>query len=123
MSDAEFHRRAREAAKTRGLAAAGLPDLAPERDQVFEHGLGVIMGPIALVGKELRRGRLVMPWPEPALRSRGYFMHMPEARRDAPAVAALRLWLLRAGQRAEAEYPAYLAARRSNRGAGRRVDA
>jgi LysR family glycine cleavage system transcriptional activator len=117
----------------RWLAAAGLPDLAPERDQVFEHfyfaiqaaldGLGVIMGPIALVGKELRRGRLVMPWPEPALRSRGYFMHMPEARRDAPAVAALRLWLLRAGQRAEAEYPAYLAARRSNRGAGRRVNA
>jgi LysR family glycine cleavage system transcriptional activator len=43
----------------RWLAAAGLSDLAPERDQVFEHfyfaiqaaldGLGVMMGPIALV--------------------------------------------------------------------------
>jgi LysR family glycine cleavage system transcriptional activator len=109
----------------RWLAAAGLSQLAPERDQVFEHfyfaiqaaldGLGVIMGPIALVEKELRSGRLVMPWPEPALRSRGYFMHVPESRRDAPAVAALRQWLLDAGGATEAKYPAYLAARRSSR--------
>ncbi len=112
----------------RWLAANGITDLAPERDQVFEHfyfaiqaaldGLGVMMGPIALVGKELQSGRLVMPWPEPALRSRGYFMYMPEARRNAPAVAALRQWLLHAGQATEAEYPAYLAVRRSSRSAG-----
>ena len=102
----------------RWLALAGLPALAPERDQVFEHfyfaiqaaldGLGVVMAPIALVGKELRRGRLVMPWPEPALRARGYFMYIPEARRDAGAVAGLRQWLRRAGQTTEAEFPAYL---------------
>ena len=111
----------------RWLTAAGLPNLAPEREQVFEHfyfaiqaaldGLGVIMGPIALVGKELRGGRLVMPWPEPALRSHGYFMHMPEARRDAPSVTALRHWLVRSGQLTEAEYPAYLTVRRNSRAA------
>jgi LysR family transcriptional regulator, glycine cleavage system transcriptional activator len=110
----------------RWLAAARLSDLTPGRDQVFEHfyfaiqaaldELRVMMGPIALVGQELQSGRLVMPWPEPALRSRGYFMHTPQARRNAPAVAALRRWLLHAGQATEAEYPAYLAAcRGSNR--------
>jgi LysR family transcriptional regulator, glycine cleavage system transcriptional activator len=109
----------------RWLAAAGLSDLTPKRDQVFEHfyfaiqaaldGLGVMMGPIALIGQELQSDRLVMPWPQSALRSRGYFMYTPEARRNAPAVAALRRWLLHAGQATEAEYPAYLAARKSNR--------
>jgi LysR family transcriptional regulator, glycine cleavage system transcriptional activator len=115
----------------RWLAAVGLSDLAPEREQVFEHfyfaiqaaldGLGVMMGPIALVGKELQSGRLVMPWPEPALRSKGYFMYMPQPRRDAPAVIALRQWLLDAGQATEAQYPTYLAARRGNRSTGRKV--
>src|SRR5258707_3655181 len=94
-------------ARPRWLAANGITDLAPERDQAFEHfyfaiqaaldGLGVMMGPIALVGKELQSGRLVMPWPEPALRSRGYFIHTPQSRRNAPAIAALRRWLLHAG--------------------------
>jgi LysR family transcriptional regulator, glycine cleavage system transcriptional activator len=97
----------------------------PERDQIFEHfyfaiqaaldGLGVMMGPIALVGQELHSDRLAMPWPQPALRSRGCLMHTPEVRRNALAVAALRRWLLHAGQATEVEYPAYLPARKSNR--------
>ena len=43
------------------MAAANVPDLKPARDQVFEHfyfaiqaaleGLGVVMGPLALISR------------------------------------------------------------------------
>ena len=106
----------------RWLALVGLPELKPAREQEFEHfyfaiqaaldGLGVVMGPIALVGEEVLQGRLVMPFPEPALRARGYFIYVPEARADAPAVVALRRWLLSTGRITEADHPRYLSARR-----------
>jgi LysR family transcriptional regulator, glycine cleavage system transcriptional activator len=105
----------------RWLAAADVPDLKPARDQVFEHfyfaiqaaleGLGVIMGPLALIGDELRAGRLLAPIREPATRTRGYFVYAPEPSSDAPAVAALRKWLASVGSAAETEYPAYLSLR------------
>ncbi|HTT80078.1 MAG TPA: LysR substrate-binding domain-containing protein [Stellaceae bacterium] len=108
----------------RWLAAAGVPQLKPLREQVFEHfyfaiqaaieGLGVVMGPLALVADELREGRLVMPIPEPALRTRGYFAYVRAAHSDAPEVSALREWLVAAGGQAEAQLPSYLAARRSS---------
>jgi hypothetical protein len=76
-----------------------VPDLKPARDQVFEHfyfaiqaaieGLGVAMGPLALVSDELREGRLVAPIKEPAIRTRGYFVYAPEPHRFA-AMAARR---------------------------------
>src|SRR5437763_2046962 len=91
----------------RWLTAAGIPNLKPARDQVFEHfyfaiqaaieGLGVAMGPLALVGDELRKGRLVAPIKEPAIRTRGYFVYAPEANSEAPAITALRQWLVNAG--------------------------
>src|ERR1700732_3919618 len=91
----------------RWLAAAHVPNLTPARDQVFEHfyfaiqaaleGLGVVMGPVALISDELRTGRLLAPIGEPALRTRGYFVYALEASSDAQAVAALRKWLLAAG--------------------------
>jgi len=69
----------------RWMAAAHVPDLTPARDQVFEHfyfaiqaaleGLGVVMGPLALISDELRAGRLLAPINEPALRTRGYFVY------------------------------------------------
>jgi LysR family transcriptional regulator, glycine cleavage system transcriptional activator len=106
----------------RWLTAAGVPDLKPARDQIFEHfyfaiqaaieGLGVAMGPLALVGDELREGRLVAPIKEPAIRTRGYFVYAPEASSEAPAVTALRQWLVNAGSLAETEYPTYLASNR-----------
>jgi LysR family transcriptional regulator, glycine cleavage system transcriptional activator len=107
----------------RWLAAANVPDLKPARDQVFEHfyfaiqaaleGLGVLMGPLALISDELRAGRLLAPISEPATRTRGYFVYAPEPSSDAPAVAALRKWLLSAGGLAETEYPTYLSSNRS----------
>ena len=107
----------------RWLTLVRLPELKPAREQHFEHfyfaiqaaldGLGVVMGPIALISEEVLQGRLAVPFPEPALRVRGYFIYVPEARVDAPAVVALRRWLLSAGRIAEAYHPRYLAARRS----------
>jgi LysR family transcriptional regulator, glycine cleavage system transcriptional activator len=105
------------------LAAANIPDLRPARDQVFEHfyfaiqaaieGLGVVMGPLALVGDELHEGRLVAPFEEPALRTRGYFVYTRLASNEASAIAAFRRWLLGAGGRTEMECPLYLSPSRS----------
>ncbi|HEY3910549.1 MAG TPA: LysR substrate-binding domain-containing protein [Stellaceae bacterium] len=102
----------------RWLAAAGLPELKPARDQVFEHfyfaiqaaleGLGVVMGPLALVGDELRAGRLVAPISDPVVRTRGYFFYAPEAGSNAAEIAAFRKWLVGAGAAATAEYPPHL---------------
>ena len=102
----------------RWLTTAGVPDLKPARHQVFEHfyfaiqaaieGLGVAIGPLALVSDELREGRLLAPIKEPAIRTRGYFVYASETNSEAPATTALRQWLLAAGRLAEAEFPAYL---------------
>lgn len=107
----------------RWFAAANVPDLKPAREQVFEHfyfaiqaaleGLGVIMGPVALISDELRAGRLSAPIRSPVLKTRGYFFYAPERTTDAPSVAALRNWLMSAGGLAESEFPAYLSANRS----------
>src|SRR6201987_3001690 len=104
----------------RWLIAAGIAHLKPEREQVFEHfyfaiqaaleGLGVVMGPLALISDELRAGRLLAPIREPATRTRGYFVYAPEANSEASAVAALRKWLASAGSSAEREFPPYLSA-------------
>jgi LysR family glycine cleavage system transcriptional activator len=106
----------------RWLAAANVPELKPSHDQVFEHfyfaiqaaleGLGVIMGPIALIADELRRGRLLAPIGEPAMRTRGYVVYAPEPSSNASAIAALRKWLVDAGSSAETEYPTYLSSSR-----------
>jgi LysR family transcriptional regulator, glycine cleavage system transcriptional activator len=107
----------------RWLAAANLADLKPARDQVFEHfyfaiqaaleGLGVLIGPVALISDELRVGKLLAPIPEPAMRTRGYFFFAPEGSSDAPVIAALRKWLIGAGSAAESEFSAYLSANRT----------
>ena len=107
----------------RWLTAAHVPDLKPTRDQVYEHfyfaiqaaieGLGVVMGPVALVTDELRTGRLLAPLNEPALRTRGYFVYAVTRTSEIPAIAAFRNWLVAAGSSAETEYPTYLSSNRS----------
>jgi LysR family glycine cleavage system transcriptional activator len=113
----------RSEAWPRWLAAANVPDLKPARDQVFQHfyfsiqaaleGLGVVIGPLALISDELRAGRLLAPISEPALRTRGYFVYTLETSSNVPAIAALRQWLIGVGRLAETEFPAYLSANRS----------
>ena len=101
----------------RWLAAANVPDLKPAREQVFEHfyfaiqaaleGLGVIMGPVALISDELRAGRLLAPIGDPVLKTRGYFFYAPQPSSNATAITALRDWLTSAGSIAEREFPSF----------------
>ena len=106
----------------RWLAAANIPDLKPAREQVFEHfyfaiqaaleGLGVIVGPVALIADELRAGRLLAPIAQPVLTTRGYFFYAPEPSSNTPAIAALRNWLIGAGGGTEREFPSFPSANR-----------
>ena len=107
----------------RWLAAAKVPDLKPAREQVFEHfyfaiqaaleGLGVIMGPVALISDELRAGRLLAPLGDPVLKTRGYFFYAPQPSSNTTTVTALRNWLTGAGRIAEREFASFLSANRS----------
>ena len=72
------------------LFAAGAPDLEPVASLTLDHfystlqaaldGLGVAMGPTALVADDLATGRLVAPFPSVTLPSRGYHAYLPDAR-------------------------------------------
>jgi LysR family glycine cleavage system transcriptional activator len=96
------------------FAAANVSELKPASEQVFEHfyfaiqaaleGLGVIMGPVALISDELCAGRLVAPIRGPVVKTRGYFFYAPERMTAAPAVAAIRASLMRAGRLTESEF-------------------
>lgn len=113
-----LHAATRRRAWSRWLDLAGVADLKPAGEQVFEHfyfaiqaalaGVGVVMGPLALVTEEVREGKLLAPIREPALTSRGYFAYAPAASDHAPAIVALRKWLAKAGRATEAEFPNYL---------------
>ncbi len=113
-----LHSATRRRAWMRWLEVAAIPDLKPAGEQVFEHfyfaiqaalaGVGVVMGPLALVAEEVRSGRLLMPIGRPAVSSRGYFAYAPAASNEAPAIVALRRWLTDAGQATEALLPEHL---------------
>ncbi len=107
----------------RWLAAARIPELKSAREQVFEHfyfaiqaaleGLGVVMGPVALISNELRAGRLLAPISEPVLKTRGYFFYVPQPSSSTAAITALRNWLIGAGNLTEREFPGFLSAKLS----------
>jgi LysR family glycine cleavage system transcriptional activator len=113
-----LHAATRRRAWSQWLGQAGIPGLKPIGEQVFEHfyfaiqaalaGVGVVMGPLALVTEEVRGGRLLAPIGKPVLSSRGYFAYAPAASNDAPAIVALRKWLADAGRATEAAFPDYL---------------
>ena len=46
------------------------------------------------------------------LKTRGYFFYVPQATSDAPAIVAIRSWLMTAGSLAESEFPTDLTANR-----------
>ncbi|MCU9953302.1 MULTISPECIES: transcriptional regulator GcvA [Burkholderia] len=85
------------------LAAAGHPNLVPRHSLTLEHfyltlqgaldGLGVAMGPIALVADDIAEGRLVQPFSEPALPPWRYFTYVASARAADDAVRAFKDWL------------------------------
>ncbi|WP_158924742.1 LysR substrate-binding domain-containing protein [Acidisphaera sp. S103] len=85
------------------LTAAGSPGLVPAASLTLDHfylsvqaaidGLGVAMGPTALVADDLAAGRLVTPFPGVSLPARGYFAYLPRAQVANPASSAFCEWL------------------------------
>ncbi|CAM2155556.1 LysR family transcriptional regulator, glycine cleavage system transcriptional activator [Pararobbsia alpina] len=86
------------------LAAAGCPDLKPQQSLTLAHfyltlqgaldGLGVAMGPIALVADDIAEGRLVLPFDKPTLDPWRYFTYVAAARENDAAVRAFKEWLV-----------------------------
>jgi LysR family transcriptional regulator, glycine cleavage system transcriptional activator len=90
------------------LAAAGAPDLEPVAALTFDHfyltlqaaldGLGVAMGPTALVADDLAIGRLVAPFPNVTLPTRGYHAYLPDRRAGDLSAIAFCQWLEEIGK-------------------------
>ena len=85
------------------LARARVPSLTPAASLTFDHfylslqaavdGIGVAMGPSALVADDLAAGRLVAPFDGPRLPSRTYCTYVPDAKSDDELVAVFCAWL------------------------------
>ena len=90
------------------LAAAGAPGLEAAAALTLDHfyltlqaaldGLGVAMGPTALVADDLAAGRLVAPFPAVTLPTRGYHAYLPDARAGDLAAIAFCRWLQETGK-------------------------
>jgi LysR family transcriptional regulator, glycine cleavage system transcriptional activator len=90
------------------LVEAGEPTLHVQASLTFDHfyltiqaaidGLGVAMGPTALVADDLAAGRLMTPFPDISLPARSYFAYLPEARRTDPHIAVFCDWLEQQGR-------------------------
>jgi LysR family glycine cleavage system transcriptional activator len=91
------------------LTEAKQSALEPAASLSFDHfyltiqaaldGLGVAMGPTALVADDLAAGRLVTPFPKISLPARSYFAYLPEARSNDPHNAVFCDWLEQQGRR------------------------
>jgi LysR family glycine cleavage system transcriptional activator len=85
------------------LAKANVPDLKPATTLRLDHfyltlqaaldGLGVAMGPTALIANDLACGRLVAPFASPRLPARSYCTYVPEAKETNELVVAFCSWL------------------------------
>lgn len=60
-------------------------------------GMGVALVQRCLVDDYLASGKLVVAWPQLVENERGYYFCYPEALRRAPAIVAMRQWLLTQG--------------------------
>jgi LysR family glycine cleavage system transcriptional activator len=85
------------------LVLAGVPNLRPAHALTFEHfylsiqaaidGLGVAMGPSALIAEDLGEGRLVAPFPDLPLVARSYYWYCPARNLGDEVVQAFCAWL------------------------------
>jgi LysR family transcriptional regulator, glycine cleavage system transcriptional activator len=90
------------------LTVAGMGDLAPAASLTFDHfyltlqaaldGLGIAMGPTALIAGDLKAGRLVAPFPGISVPARTYHVYQPEKRIGDPAAEVFCRWLEEAAQ-------------------------
>ncbi|MBB1632790.1 LysR substrate-binding domain-containing protein [Cupriavidus sp. UME77] len=86
------------------LSAAGVPSAAPALATGFDQvsilvqavkaDMGVAVLQRCLVRDEIAAGRVVAPFDLPIRLTRGYFLCAPRERRDHPAFAKFRAWLL-----------------------------
>jgi len=89
------------------LAAAGAPGLEPAASLTLDHfyltlqaaldGLGIAMGPTALMADDVAAGRLIVPFAGPTLPARAYHAYLPDARMQDPSVKAFCDWLEEVG--------------------------
>lgn len=92
------------------LAKAGHADLTPRQSLTLEHfyltlqgaldGLGVAMGPTALVEDDIAEGRLVRPFEGPALPPWRYVTYVAASRLEDRSIQAFRDWLRSTGSAA-----------------------
>ncbi|WP_423199672.1 MULTISPECIES: transcriptional regulator GcvA [unclassified Cupriavidus] len=85
------------------LASAQVPELRPAATLTFDHfyltlqaaidGIGIAMGPTALVADDLAGGRLVTPFAAPRLPSRSYCSYVADGGASHELVALFRAWL------------------------------
>ncbi len=90
------------------LAAAGSHDLEPASSLTLDHfyltiqaaldGLGVAMGPTALVAGDLEAGGLVAPFMEVSLPTRNYHAYLPNPQASDPSASAFCDWLEETGR-------------------------
>lgn len=91
------------------LARAQLSALRPAAALTFDHfyltlqaaidGIGIAMGPTALVSDDLAAGRLVEPFAGPRLPSRSYCTYVPDEKSTDAVIVLFRAWLEREGMR------------------------
>lgn len=96
------------------LAAAGYGNLEPRHSLTLEHfyltlqgaldGLGVAMGPTALVADDIAEGRLVRPFEAPALPAWRYFTYVAASRADDETLQAFKAWLDATGNAAVSDF-------------------
>jgi LysR family glycine cleavage system transcriptional activator len=94
------------------LTVAGHAGLQPAAALTLDHfylsiqaavdGLGVAMGPTALVSDDLAAGRLVTPFPEVSLPARTYFAYLPQRDLINPASIVFCEFLAKLGERSGA---------------------
>jgi LysR family transcriptional regulator, glycine cleavage system transcriptional activator len=95
------------------LARAQISALRPAATLTFDHfyltlqaaidGIGIAMGPTALVSDDLAAGRLVAPFAGPRLPSRSYCTYVPDGRSADDVIVLFRSWLEHEGMRSRTE--------------------
>ncbi|WP_431285804.1 transcriptional regulator GcvA [Humitalea sp. 24SJ18S-53] len=88
----------------RWLAMVGLPPLSTFNTQKFEssalvyeaaaEGLGVAMGEKNLIGDDIRKGRLVIPWPISQRHPEGFYLIYQRQAHSTPQLREFRDWIL-----------------------------
>lgn len=95
------------------LVKVGHPRLIPTATLTFDHffltiqaaidGLGVAMGPTALIGDDVAAGRLIIPFPDVSLPARSYFAYLPAESESGSQTAVFCDWLEEEGRQSAGE--------------------